>query len=135
MTPTNVQAAIRQWPQVASLVTAPRTKGDHRRMVEALDAVLDAGGADEHHPLASLADYMGELIRAYEDRVMPRREIPVGDFLRELLGQHGLKQSEVPEIGSQSLVSDILRGHRQLTAKQIAALSKRFKLPADAFLE
>ena len=34
--------------------------------MEALDAVLDAGGADETHSLGSLADYLGNLIEEYE---------------------------------------------------------------------
>ncbi len=42
------------------------TEADYQALVEALDAVLDAGGADETHSLASLADYLGNLIESYE---------------------------------------------------------------------
>jgi HTH-type transcriptional regulator/antitoxin HigA len=47
--------------------------------------------------------------------------------------QHGLSQGDLPEIGSQGVVSEILRGKRELNVRQIAALSKRFGLPADVF--
>ena len=36
------------------------------RMVALLDRVLDEGGADENHPLAGLADELGELAERYE---------------------------------------------------------------------
>ena len=55
---SEVQAAIRYWPRVAPLLAPPRSKAAYRRLVDALDAVLDAGGADESHELARLADYL-----------------------------------------------------------------------------
>lgn len=129
-----IEQAIRHWPHVAPLLQAPRSKAAYRRLVDALDAVLDAGGADETHPLASLADYLGERVAAYEAEHLPIREMPAPDFLRELMKQHGLTQKDLPEIGAQSVVSEVLRGKRSLNVRQIARLSARFGLPADAFM-
>ncbi|MBJ5870933.1 transcriptional regulator, partial [Salmonella enterica subsp. enterica serovar Derby] len=39
------------------------------------------------------------------------------------------------ELGSKSNVSNILNGRRALTVNHIKALTQRFKLPADAFIE
>ena len=39
---TQVRDAIRHWPHVAPLLEAPRSKRAYRRLVAALDAVLDA---------------------------------------------------------------------------------------------
>jgi len=50
-----------------------------------------------------------------------------------LMEQHGLTQGDLPEIGSQGVVSEILRGKRELNVRQIGALSKRFHLPPDVF--
>lgn len=61
-----IAEAMAHWPFVAPLLRRPRTEADYQAMVEALDAVLDAGGADESHPLASLADHLGNLIEEYE---------------------------------------------------------------------
>ena len=97
----------------------------YRRLVDALDAVLAAGGAEESHPLAHLADYLGDLVAEYEAAHAP---------LRELMQQHGLTQKDLPEIGAQSVVSAVLKGKRQLNVRQIARLSERFGLPADAFM-
>ena len=81
---SEVQAAIRYWPRVAPLLAPPRSKAAYRRLVDALDAVLDAGGADESHELARLADYLGDLVSEYEAAHLPIREMPVRAFLREL---------------------------------------------------
>ncbi len=50
------------------------------------------------------------------------------------MDQHGLKQSDLPEVGSQGVVSEILNGGRELNVRQIKALSSRFGVPAAAFL-
>lgn len=128
------QEAIRHWPHVAPLLLPPRSKAAYRRLVDALDTVLDAGGADEAHPLARLADYLGELVTEYEAVYVPVREMPARAFLRELMKQHGLTQKDLPEIGAQSVVSAVLSSKRKLNVRQIAKLSARFHLPADAFM-
>lgn len=129
-----VNQAIRHWPHVAPLLEPPRSKAAYRRLVEALDQVLDSGGADEKHPLARLADYLGDLVADYEAAHSPMREMPATDFLRELMKQHGLTQKDLPEVGAQSVVSAVLSGKRKLNVRQIERLSRRFKLPADAFM-
>jgi HTH-type transcriptional regulator/antitoxin HigA len=96
--------------------------------------VLDAGGADEKHPLASLAGYLGDLVAEYEKAHSPLKEMSVPRLLRELMEQHELTQSQLPEIGPQSVVSAILAGKRQLNVRQISRLARRFKLPADIFM-
>ncbi len=129
-----IRTAIEHWPQVAPLLTTPRSKAEFERLVEALDEVLDAGGADERSPLASLANHLGSLIADYETLHRPMRGMPVNKFLRELIRQHGLKQSDLPEIGTQSVVSEVLSGKRKLNLRQVSALARRFRLPADVFI-
>ena len=45
----------------------------------------------------------------------------------------GLVTSDLPEIGSKSLVSKILNGHRRLTIDHIKALSNRFGIDPVLF--
>lgn len=47
-----------------------RTEADYEDAVSALNALLDAGGADEEHPLAPLAAALGRFIGDYDDRVV-----------------------------------------------------------------
>lgn len=48
--------------------------------------------------------------------------------------QHGLRQSDLPEIGSQGVVSEILVGKRELNIRQVRALSERFGVSAATFI-
>ena len=56
------------------------------------------------------------------------------DVLRFLMDEHGLSQSDLPEVGSQGVVSDILRGKRELNVRQIRALAKRFQVSPAVFI-
>jgi HTH-type transcriptional regulator/antitoxin HigA len=48
--------------------------------------------------------------------------------------EHGVKQTELPEIGSQGVISEILRGKRKLNVRQIHTLAKRFHVSPAIFL-
>ena len=55
-------------------------------------------------------------------------------LLKLLMNQHHLGVADLPEIGSKSLVSKILNGHRRLTISHIEVLSKRFGISPLLFL-
>jgi len=61
-------------------------------------------------------------------------------LLNELLDEvgdneeHHLKQSDLSEIGSQGVVSEILSGKRQLNTRQIKLLSARFHVSSAVFI-
>ena len=54
--------------------------------------------------------------------------------LRFLMDEHGLTQSDLPELGSQGVVSEILRGRRQINVRQVRALSARFCVSPAVFI-
>lgn len=56
------------------------------------------------------------------------------EMLEFLMQEHNLGQSDLPEIGSQSLVSKILSGERHLTTDHIKKLSGRFGVSPVVFL-
>jgi HTH-type transcriptional regulator/antitoxin HigA len=56
------------------------------------------------------------------------------DVLKALMDEHGLSQRDLPEIGSQGVVSEILRGKRTLNVRQVAALAKRFAVSPAVFI-
>ena len=53
--------------------------------------------------------------------------------LKVIMEQHHLGVADLPEIGSKSLVSRILRGDRRLTRDHIEALSQRFSVSPALF--
>lgn len=108
---------------------------EYAEMVEALDSVLDAGGANESHPLAGLADMLGERISTYEmRRYPPPPPLSAPETLAFLMQEHGLRQSDLPEVGTQGVVSELLAGKRQLNLRQAQALALRFGVGVDTFL-
>jgi HTH-type transcriptional regulator/antitoxin HigA len=48
--------------------------------------------------------------------------------------EHGLKQSDLKEIGSQGVVSEILMGKRTLNLEQIKKISIRFHVSPLVFI-
>ena len=54
--------------------------------------------------------------------------------LKFLMEQHGLRQSELPELGSQGVVSEILTAKRELNLRQVRALAARFGVSVATFV-
>jgi HTH-type transcriptional regulator/antitoxin HigA len=107
---------------------------DYQALVDALDAILDAGGGDETHALAGLAAIVGELVADYEARSYPMPEaMSTVEALAFLMEQHGLRQSDLPEIGNQAKVSEVLSGKRTINLRQALALAKRFGVGVEVF--
>ena len=92
------------------------------------------GKWDESHPLASLMETLGSLIESYEVQNIPEIEGSPSDALKTLLEEHDLKQSDLPEIGSQGVISEILSGKRQFNVRQIKLLSNRFNVSPAVFM-
>lgn len=99
-----------------------------------LDDLIDEAGRDEEHPLASLMETLGALIENYEDAHLPE---PLGDpisTLKYLMAEHDVQQSDLPEIGTPQVMTQILSGNRELDIRQIKALSERFHVSPAVFL-
>ena len=96
--------------------------------------MIDDVGNDESHPLATLMDTVGTLIEAYDEERFPFSEGNPLDVLKYLIKKHHLSQSDLPELGSQGVVSEILSGKRSLNVRQIKLLSKRFHISPSTFL-
>jgi len=111
-----------------------RTGVDYEKAVTALNRLLDAGAANEQHPLADLVNTLGTLIGEYDDVHHPAQEVSPLAMLRFLMDENSLTQSDLPEVGSQGVVSEVLNGKRELNVRQIKALSARFHVPPSVFV-
>jgi HTH-type transcriptional regulator/antitoxin HigA len=129
-----LDAALAHWSYVAPLLTPPKNDAEYAALVESLDAILDAGGADEAHPLSRLALMVGDLVSAYESVRTPMPEAATPAMvLAHLMETHGLKQADLSELGGQSVVSDILRGKRAINLRQAKVLANRFGVGLEMF--
>lgn len=121
------------WQNIGPLLTI-RDEREYDVAVERMNELLDEIGTDESHPLYSLLDTLGTLIEAYEEEHHSIPEAKGADVLRFLMDEHGLTQSELPEVGSQGVVSEILNGKRELNVRQIRALAERFQVSSSVFI-
>lgn len=95
---------------------------------------MDEIGTNEKHALYGLLDTLGTLIRAYEEKHYPMPDVSGAEMLRYFMEEHDLRQTDLSEIGSQGVVSEILNGTRELNVRQIRALAKRFHVSPAVFV-
>ena len=132
-----IREIARHYVALADIVPLRRIRSerDYKSAVRKMDELLDAGGADPANDLAGLVALIGDFIAEYEARkgyLLP--EATGAEMLRHFMERDGLRQSDLPEIGSQGVVSEILNGKRDLNARQIRALGERFGVSPATFL-
>jgi HTH-type transcriptional regulator/antitoxin HigA len=121
------------WTNIAPLLTV-RNEREYNAAVKRMNELLDEIGTNEKHPLYSLLDTLATLVHAYEEENYPIPASTGAEVLRFLMAEHGLSQSDLPEVGSQGVVSEILNGKRELNVRQIRALAERFNVSTAAFV-
>ena len=129
LTPT----LTRHWQAVQPIFNV-RNEAEYDAAIERLNQLIDAVGTDETHPLYTMLDTLGTLIHNYEEQHVPIPDAHGAAVLVYLMQEHDLRQSDLPEIGSQGVVSEILSRKRELNVRQIRALSQRFSVSPAVFL-
>ena len=110
------------------------SEGHYDKLIEIIAELMDAGAANEAHPLAALLATIGGLVGDYEQSRYKAEPVSAVSMLSFLMSQHGLRQSDLPEVGSQGVVSEILSGKRALNVRQIQALAARFGVAPAVFI-
>jgi HTH-type transcriptional regulator/antitoxin HigA len=111
-----------------------RSDEDYRVIQTWVDALVDkeALTRDEQDYLTVL----GLLVEQYEDEVEPDIELRGVVLIKALLAEQGLRHRDlVPIFKTDSIVSAVLNGKRQLTAEHIDKLAHFFQLPHELFFE
>ena len=111
------------------------SEAQYAQMLQVVNTLMDDANQPDAGPMAGLLSLLADRIRAYEDQAhpWPNHSTPASR-LAFLMEQHGLRQSDLPELGPQSVVSELLRGKRTFNMRQTLALAKRFALPMEAFV-
>jgi HTH-type transcriptional regulator/antitoxin HigA len=80
------------------------------------------------------AELLTVLVEAYEEEHFPIRAASPVEVLVELMEANNLKQKDLaPFLGSESVVSEVLRGKRELNKYHIERLSRRFRVSPAVF--
>lgn len=124
---------------MTATVTAPRVTVraiyTDEDLIRAQQRILALWGSKAGTKAGDELHILADLVEAYEHRHHSAPETTGVEALRSLMDGNDLTQTDLAKvIGSQGVVSDILRGHRQLNVRQIQALAKRFKVPPGTFL-
>ena len=121
------------WTTISPLLSIGN-ESDYDGAVETLNDLLDEVGSDESHPLYGLLDTLGTLVHVYEEDHHPISTASGAEMLQFFMQEHDLTQGDLPEVGSQGVISEILSGKRDLNVRQIRALSQRFHVSPAVFI-
>ena len=130
----DLEETIRVWPIASKVLSTLQTEKQFNKAIKLLDELVDRVGEKEDPLIESLIDTLGTLIKDYEDRNIPEPEADPRECLEFLMEEHNLKETDLPEIGSRKIVTEILSGKRELSVDQIKVLSKRFNVPPAVFI-
>lgn len=89
---------------------------------------------NQKHPLAGLLNILTVLVKEYDDKHCKLPSPSGKEALKFFMEQHNIKQTDLAEIASQGVISDVLKGKRLLNVRQIKALSERFQVSTSVFI-
>ena len=130
------QNTIDHWKYMAPIIHEPQNADDYKTLSGFLDRLLDVVGENESHELMGLVDIISHMIAIFDEEHDYEFEKASGiDALKFLMEQYHFKQTDLKEIGSQGVVSEILSGKRKLNLAQIKKLSEKFQVSPDTFID
>jgi HTH-type transcriptional regulator/antitoxin HigA len=110
-------------------ITSERQHEEYLAVLDKLAAKERPTGAEEKY-----AEVLLTLIEAYEEQHHAIPDASPVNVLRTLMEANDLRQKDLaPILGTESIVSEILRGKRELNKGQIGKLSKRFRVSPAVF--
>lgn len=79
---------------------------------------------------------LANLLEEYESRSLePIPDLSPREILTVLMRENNLRQAEMTEVfGTQSIVSEVLNGKRDITKLQAKALAEKFRVKVEAFI-
>ena len=122
------------WSMLAPYIEAYKSKKQYSEAKNLLRELMTLKPEQRTLEVKSFAKTLAREIASYENNHYDfTTNVEATDVLKYLMKEHGLRQSDFPEIGSQALISNILKGERSLTVNHIKLLSKRFNVSASTF--
>jgi len=128
----NINQIVEHFNQIKPWLTVPETEAENEALIHFARDLREAAKKGKK-AAADLLPLVLEHIEAYEKRTYMVPKVEPHEVLAFLMEQHHLTQHDLPEIGSQSLVSKILNGERKLTLNHVEQLSVRFNISPNLF--
>jgi HTH-type transcriptional regulator / antitoxin HigA len=118
----------------STLPAVIRSEAENERCIRRLEE-LDGKGKEMTAAERRMADLLTLLIEDFEEKHYSLKVSSPVDVLNELMSANNLKQKDLLDVfGTPSIVSEVLRGKRQLTTEHIRRLSRRFHVSPEVFI-
>ncbi len=109
------------------------TDEENDRAIEELEALTDRMEAGESD-LEPIIDYITGMIGKYEDEHYPVEPVSPVDMLKHLMENHNHRQADLADVATQSVISEILNGKRELNLGHIRKLSEKYGVSPAVFI-
>ena len=130
----NLEQISQSWQNIAPLLIPISSEEDCDRREEKIKELIKLNQQEKYPKITHLIKSIALTIEEYEKKEFPLEKATGIEVLQYLMTEHGLNESDLPEIGNQNLVSDIIRGKQELNLKMIKVLAKRFGVTEQTFL-
>jgi HTH-type transcriptional regulator/antitoxin HigA len=109
-----------------------KTEQDYNEAIQRIESLW---GAKKNSPEGDELDLLCTIVEAYEMKHFPILPPDPIDAIKFRMEQMNMTKTDMAKyLGSQSRVSEILSGKRQLTLKMVKSLYKGLKIPAEILL-
>ena len=109
---------------------------EYERVEKIFDRLISKGEENLSPEESRLFGLLANLLEEYESRTLaPIPNLSAREILTVLMKENDLKQTDMTEVfGTQSVVSEVLSGKREITKLQAKALAGRFGMKIEAFI-
>ena len=130
----NVEQISQSWYNIAPLLIpiSSEEECDHRE--EQMRKLIKLNEDKKDAQISYLIQCMALTIEDYEKQEFPLEKPTAIEVLKYLMTEHGLNECDLPEIGDQNFISDLLTGKQELNLTMIKILAKRFGVSTKTFL-
>ena len=129
-----LENAMQHWNMVAPAIDCPNNQQDYEILLKNIQDAIELVENVENSPLTGLIEAMATAAQKYERNQISSLEGGGLASLKYLIKLHGVRQSDLREIGSQGVVSEVLNGKRTLTLRHVRELSKKFNVSPSIFV-
>lgn len=130
-----LENAMQHWNMVSPAIDCPKNKQDYETLLTNIQDAIELVENRENSPLIGLIEAMANAAQKYEINKLEALNGGAIVALKYLIKLHRIRQSELKEIGSQGVVSELLNGKRALTIRHVRELAKKFDVSPNVFIE
>ena len=130
----NVEQISQSWYQIGPLLLPISSEEECDRREEQIKNLIKLNEDKKDVQISYLIQCMALTIQDYEKQEFPLEKPTAIEVLKYLMEEHGLNEGDLPEIGDENLVSELLAGKQELNLTMIKLLGSRFGVSPKTFL-